>query len=104
VLLDECLPHALRDHLPDAVTVLKAAIEAGFDVLLTGIKLSNTNGTSPVKRLLWYAYRRMRGLSSRGHVAKIAAAVDCATSGSFIRVECGVFSRRGAKPEPPSLR
>ena len=49
VILDECLPHALRNHLPDAVTaayaglvgykngvLLKAAIEAGFDVLVTG--------------------------------------------------------------------
>jgi hypothetical protein len=38
----------------------------------------------------------------RNHVARIAAAIDAAQAGVFSRVECGLFSRRGPKPQEPS--
>ena len=116
MLLDECLPDALRNHVPDAVTVayaglagykngalLKAAIEAGFDVLLTGDKTLEYEQNFSGQNIALVCLSANAWPLIKGHVAKIAAAVDCATPGSLIWLECGVFSRRDAKPEPPSL-
>ena len=36
------------------------------------------------------------------HIGRITLAVENATPGSFTRVECGAFSRRGARPQGPS--
>jgi len=79
--------------------LLKAAADAGFDVLVTGDK------TLQYEQNLSGGKIALVSLSANGwriiepHVAKILAAVDDAVPGSFVRVECGAFSRRRAKPE-----
>jgi len=78
VLLDENLPHALRNHLPnhDVVTavyaglagykngaLLRAADEAGFDVLVTADKTLPFDRICPVRKWHSCRYRPMRGAS-----------------------------------------
>ena len=115
VLLDENLPHALRNHLPkhEVVTgayaglagykngvLLRAAAEGCFDVLLTADK------TLPFEQNLAGQKMALVSLSAnvwriiKLHVEKIASAVDAATPGSLTRVECGTFVRPRRKPEP----
>lgn len=118
VLLDENLPHALRNHLPnhDVVTaayaglagykngaLLRAANEAGFDVLVTGDKTLPFEQNLAGQKMALVSLSANAWRTIRGHVETIAAAVNAATPGSFIRVECGTFERsRGrTKPTPP---
>jgi hypothetical protein len=114
VLLDENVPHALRNFLPrhEAVTaayaglaglkngaLLRAAIEAGFDVLLTADKTlpyeQNLVGTGiAIVLLSANAWQLVKA-----HVQTIAAAVDAALPGTINRVDCGTFARRRSKPD-----
>lgn len=114
VLLDENLPHALRHSLSHHETataaycglagykngaLLKAAVEAGFDVLVTGDKTlqheQNLAGCNiAIVLLSANAWRVIEP-----HVGMIAAAIDRATPGSFTQVDCGTFVRRRARPE-----
>ena len=122
VLLDENVAHALRKHLSNHETVtaayagfaglkngelLKAAVESGFDVLVTSDKpLQYEQNLSGDKIAVV-------SLSANGwriiapYVAKIAAAVDDAVPGSFVRVEPsrGVAqNRKGHRPDDPKQR
>jgi hypothetical protein len=114
VLVDENLPHALRRHLlnHDAVTaayaglagyrngeLLKAATDAGFDVLVTGDKTLRFEQNLSDLRLALVCLSSPAWRIIKPHVAKIAAAVDVAAPGSFTRVDVGVFSRRTIKGE-----
>jgi predicted nuclease of predicted toxin-antitoxin system len=118
VILDENLPHQLRAHLAKhetATTVymgwggfknwalLKAAEDSGFDVLVTGDLSIERQQNLTGRKLAIVSLSAHNRRIIKSHVAKIAAAVDAAGSGSFARVECGTFSRRGAKPKRPSL-
>ena len=113
VLLDENLPHRLRSKLTgcEAVTaadaglsglknsaLLRAAINAGFDVLVTadktlqyeqnlsrhaiGIVLLSTN--------LWQLIQSNAG--------KIELAIEEAAAENLVDVDCGTFSRRLLRP------
>jgi len=120
VLLDENLPHRLRNELTgcEAFTatyagfsglkngaLLRAAIDAGFDVLVTadqtlqyeqnlvslpvGVVLLSTN--------LWELIRF--------HTMKINLAIEAVTAGTLLQVECGRFNRRRPRgPTPSSQR
>jgi hypothetical protein len=120
VLLDENMPHDLRRHLADHdVTtavyagfgglknglLLTAAEAAGFDVLVTGDLSLQYQQNLSGRMLAIVSLSAISWLIIKPYVAKIAAAVDATTPGSFTRVECGVFSRR-RRPEnlDPSLR
>ena len=115
VLLDENLPHVLRNHLPkhDVVTaayaglagykngaLLKAASDAGFDVLVTGDKTLQYEQDLSGQNLALVSLSANAWRIIRSHVRKIAGAVDAATPGSFTRVDVGTF-RRGQKPKGP---
>ena len=118
VILDENLPHQLRAHLArheTATTVymgwggfqngalLKAAEGAGFDVLVTGDLSIERQQNLKGRKLAIVLLSAHNWRIIKSHVAKIAAAVDAARPGSFVRVECGTFSRRAAKPKGPSF-
>ena len=83
--------------------LLKAAEDSGFDVLVTGDLSIERQQNLKGRKLAIVSLSAHNWRIIKSHVAKIAAAVDGAGPGSFVRVECGRFSRRGAKPEGPSL-
>jgi predicted nuclease of predicted toxin-antitoxin system len=114
VILDENLPHQLRAHLANhetATTVymgwggfqngaaLNAAEGSGFDVLVTGDLSLQRQQNLMGQKLAIVSLSAHNWRIIKSHVAKIAAAVDTARPGSFVRVECGTFSRRHAKPK-----
>jgi hypothetical protein len=116
VLLDENVAHALRKHLSNHETetaayagfaglkngeLLKAAVESGFDVLVTADKTLQYEQNLSGNKIAVVSLSANGGRIIAPYVAKIAAAVDDAVPGSFVRVECGTFSRRGAKPKGP---
>ena len=116
VLIDECLPQALRIYLRhhDTVTascpglsgykngaLLKAAMEAGFDVLVAGDKTLQyeQNLQERVVGIVVLSTNAWRLIKL--HIPKIIAAVDGAVPGSLAQVECGIFNRRKPKLEAP---
>jgi hypothetical protein len=117
VLLDENLPHKLRGHLSRHETVtasyaglvghkngalLKAAEDAGFDVLVTGDTTLRYEQNLTSRKLAIVCLSANSWRIIQRHTDKIAAAVDAAVPGSFTTVDCGVFARR-AKPPSPDL-
>lgn len=115
VLIDECLPHRLRRHFikHEAVTavyagfgglkngaLLKAAEDAGFDVVVTGdlgmqYQQNVANRNFAVVSLSAQGWQIVKN-----HLETIAAAVDSAKPGTFIRVNIGSFDRkRKQQPE-----
>jgi hypothetical protein len=115
VLLDENVPHALRNHLGNhevwpAVhmgfggykngVLLKAAEGAGFDVLVTGDKTLEYEQNMAGRKIAVVALSANSWRIIKNHVAKIAAGVDAAQSGKLIRVECGTFMRTKRPPGP----
>lgn len=102
------MPHALRRHLSkhDTITaayaglaglkngaLLKAAIEAGFDVLVTGDKTLRYEQNLAVQEIAIVSLSANAWRIIERHLVTIAAAVDAATPGSFTTVECGLFTR-----------
>jgi hypothetical protein len=119
VLLDENVPHDLRPFLRhhDTFTsaylrwaglkngeLLEAAEKAGFDVLVTGDLSLSYQQNMAARRLAIVSLSAINWPVIEPHTAKIVRAVDEAEAGSFVRVECGVFSRRGRKPTNPEPR
>lgn len=117
VLLDENLPHALRTCLPEHETLtaayaglagykngelLKAATEAGFDVLVTGDQTLHYEQNLTGYKIAVVCLSVNAWQILKLHVAKIAAAIEDAAPGSFARVDVGAFSR-GRKPPTPEL-
>jgi predicted nuclease of predicted toxin-antitoxin system len=113
VLPDENIPHGLRNLLPkhEVVTVahlnwtgtkngelLKAAEDAGFDVMITSDRSipyqQNMAGRKLAIVMLSTADWNLLKVAS----PQIAEAITMAPPGSFVRVDCGTFSRRRTKP------
>jgi len=114
VLLDENLPHALRNHLSRHETVtaayaglagypngalLKAAEDAGFDVLVTGDKTLQNEQNLAGRRIAIILLSANAWRVIEPHAANVATAIDQATPGSFTRVDCGTFMRPRARRE-----
>jgi predicted nuclease of predicted toxin-antitoxin system len=117
LLLDENVPHKLRAHLArhETITVaymgwgglkngelLKAAERAGFDVFVTGDRSLEYEQNVTGLKVAVVSLSAHNWPIIKNHLAKIVAAIDGAQAGSFSRVDCGVFSRRGSKPKEPS--
>jgi hypothetical protein len=115
VLLDENLPHALRKCLSDHDTVtaayaglagykngalLKAAIEGGFDVLVTGDKTLQYEQSIEGQKIALVCLSAVAWRIIKPHVARIAAGVGAAKPGSVTLVDCGAFARSLRAPGP----
>lgn len=116
VLLDENIPHKLRGLLKghETVTVafqgwvgfkngelLRAAEDAGFDVLITSDKGIPYEQKMTGRKLALVMLSTPDWNVLKIATEKIAKAIDSSTPGSFTSVDCGVFSRRRPKlPEP----
>jgi hypothetical protein len=107
--LDENLPHALRNYLPDHETMtaayaglaglkngelLDAVEQAGFDVLVTGDKTLEYEQNLRRRRIALVCLSANSWRIVRGHTSEIADAVAAATPGSIFLVNCGKFERR----------
>jgi hypothetical protein len=116
VLLDESVPAQLRTHLAHQETftavyagfgglkngdLLKAAEQAGFDVLVTADKTLQFEQNLAEVKLALVCLSANSWRIIEPHVAKIVAAVDNATAGTVTPVECGIFLRRRRDPEGP---
>jgi putative NIF3 family GTP cyclohydrolase 1 type 2 len=108
VLLDENMPHQLRVALAplDAATavfvgfggyengkLLEAAEKAGFDVLVTGDLSLEYEQNLTARKIAIVSLSANSWRIIRNHLTAIVAAIESAVPGSFIRVECGRFSR-----------
>ncbi len=115
VLLDENIPHDLRPHLAhhDTYTVaylgwaglkngrlLESAEANGFDVLVTGDLSMSYQQNLSGRRIAIISLSAIGWPIIEPHAAKISSAVDDASIGSFVRVECGVFARGKGKQHP----
>jgi hypothetical protein len=113
VLLDENLPHKLRAHLVQHETatvaylgwgglkngeLLQAAEDAGFEVFVTGDRALAHQQNLGARKLAIVSLSANNWPIIKNHVARIASAVDGARPGSFVRVECGAFTRKGPRP------
>lgn len=117
VLLDENLPHKLREHLTEHEVVtavyvgfggfkngalLKAAEDAGFDVLVSGDLSLQYQQNLKERKIAIVSLSANNWQIVKNHVPAIAAAIGRAVPGSFTRVECGALRRpaRTQTPEP----
>jgi hypothetical protein len=82
--------------------LLKAAEDAGFDVLITSDKGFPNQQNISGRKLAVLVLSAQDWNIIKDHVPKIVAAVDAATPGSFNRVDVGRFSRT-RNPQGPSL-
>ena len=109
VLLDENLPHLLRNNLGnrDVFTVrykgwaglksgelLKTAEGDGFDVFITGDQTLSYEQNLSVRRVAVVVLSSIDWHILKDNLPPILAALDKATPGSFQEVECGGFSRK----------
>lgn len=109
VLLDENIPHDLRPHLAhhDTYTVaylgwaglkngrlLEAAWAERFDVLVTGDLSISYQQNLTGRQIAVVSLSAINWPFIEPHLDKIVKAVDEAVPGGFVRVECGVFSRK----------
>jgi hypothetical protein len=115
VLLDENLPHALRKHLAHHETLtaafaglsglrngnlLKAAEDAGFEVLVTADQTLHYEQNMTGRRLAFVCLSANSWNIIKENLRSIVAAVDAATQGSLVKVECGDFVRQRARSNP----
>jgi hypothetical protein len=104
VLFDENMPHKLRRSFVrhEAVTVgfmdsnglkngelIKAAEEAGFEILVTGDKSLTYQQNLADRRIAIVTLSAHNWPIIKHHLAVIVAAVDSALPGSFVTVDCG---------------
>jgi hypothetical protein len=118
VLLDENIPHGLRGLLPEheAFTVaymnwagmkngelLRAADEAGFDVLITSDQSIpyQQNMTGRKLAMVMLSTADWNILKLRGN--RISNALAAVEPGSTTRVDCGTFGRQSRKPQGHGL-
>ena len=118
VLLDENIPHDLLPFLAHHQTftvaylgwarlkngrLLDAVESGGFDVLVTGDGTLQHEQNLSRRRIAIVSLSAVSWAVIETHVRKVLLAVKEANPGSFVRVECGVFSRRQYKPpeKPP---
>ncbi len=115
ILLDENIPHDLRAYLPNAHTaayagfaglkngkLLEAAEAAGFDVLVTGDKTLPYEQNLTGRKIALVCLSAVSWPVIEPFAGRIAAAVDRATPGALVRVECGAFSRKPGRGQTPS--
>lgn len=108
MLLDANAPHDLRSYLRhhDTFTaaylgwadlkngdLLRAAEGGGFDVLVTGDKTLHREQSLSGRKIALVCLSAVNWPVIGPHIAKIVAAVDNATPGSFVLVDVGRFSR-----------
>jgi len=113
VLLDENLPHKLRAHLAHHETatvaylgwgglkngeLLTAAEDVGFEVFVTGDRALAYQQNLGARKIAIVSLSANNWPIIKNHVALIASAIDTARPGSFVRVDCGVFSRKVPRP------
>jgi hypothetical protein len=79
--------------------LLEMAEAAGFDILITGDKTLQYEQNMQGRKIALISLSAVGWPLIEPHVPKIVTAVDGAMRGSFIRVECGKFSRAGKKPK-----
>ena len=118
VLLDANAPHDLRSFLRHHETftaaylgwadlkngdLLRAAEGGGFDVLVTGDKTLHLEQSLSGRKIALVCLSAVSWPVIERHAAKIVAAVDNATPGSFVRVDVGRFSRPKNKRGGPAL-
>lgn len=109
VLLDENIPHDLRPHLArhDTYTVaylgwsglkngrlLEAAGAERFDVLVTGDLSISYQQNLTGRQIAIVSLSAISWPIIEPHLDRIVKAIGEAVSGSFVRVDCGVFSRK----------
>jgi hypothetical protein len=109
VLLDENLPHRLRNKLTgcNAVTaayaglsgfkngeLLRSAIRAGFDVLVTADKTLEYEQNLPSHRIGVVLLSTNLWQFVGPKAVEITTAIEKITPGQILRVDCGTFSRR----------
>jgi predicted nuclease of predicted toxin-antitoxin system len=118
VLLDENMPHTLRRHLDQHETItaaymgwaglkngklLDAAESEGFQVLVTGDKTLRYEQNLAGREIAMVSLSAVHWPLIEPHIAKILAAINRSSPGSFERVECGAFVRRRAFARNPDL-
>jgi hypothetical protein len=115
ILLDENVAHKLRAHLTKHETttvahlgwsglkngeLLKAAEEAGYDLLVTADQAIPDQQNISVLGIAIVVLSANDWNIIKKHLVNIATAVDFARPGSFTRVEVGAFDRR-RRPSGP---
>jgi len=105
VLLDENLPHSLREHLlqHEAFTAAWAGLKhgelpdvadaGGFDVLVTGDRKLHYEQNLSGRKIALVSLSAVSWPVIEPHVSKIADAVASSKPGSFTRVDVGKFRR-----------
>jgi predicted nuclease of predicted toxin-antitoxin system len=114
VLLDENLPHRLRNSLGshEAFTVrymgwaglkngelLKVAVKAGFEVFITGDQTLSYEQNLTERRISVLVLSTIDRDILKSNAPLIVAALDNVTPGSIQQVECGTFSRKKSTEE-----
>jgi hypothetical protein len=114
VLLDENLPHSLREHFLQYETFTAAYMgwaglkngklldvaEAGaFDVLVTGDRTLHYEQNLSGPKIALVSLSAVSWPVIEPHVAKIANAVAMAKPGSFSRVDVGKYRRPRGRPK-----
>jgi predicted nuclease of predicted toxin-antitoxin system len=117
VLLDENMPHQLRSYLPSHEVstavyagfggfkngeLLKAAEDAGYDVLLTGDLSLEYQQNMVGRKIAIISLSANSWRIVQNHIPAIALAIDTAQSGFFSRVDCGKYVA-SKKPGGPHL-
>ncbi len=113
VLLDENLPHRLRNHLGnhEVFTVryqglaglkngelLRTAESDGFEVFLTGDQTMSYEENLAGRQIAVVALSAIEWHVIRHGLLTVQAAIDAATPGSYQAIDCGVFSRKLPRP------
>jgi hypothetical protein len=109
VLLDENLPHLLRNNLGDHDVfsvrykgwaglkngeLLKTAEDDGFEVFITGDQTISYEQNLTGRRVAIVVLSSIDWHILKEKLPPILAAVENATPGSFQEVECGSFTRK----------
>jgi hypothetical protein len=109
VLLDENLDHAVRTLLGSHEVfttaylgwaglkngeLLRAAEDAGMDVLLTGDRTLHTEQNLAGRRLAIVVLSAIQLPIIKDHLPSIITAIELAVPGSLQFVDCGTFRRR----------
>jgi hypothetical protein len=79
--------------------LLKAAEDAGFEVLVTGDAALQHQQNMSGRKIALVSLSAHSWRIIQDHVAKIVAAVDAASAGSIKRVDCGTFARANRRPK-----
>lgn len=113
VLLDENLPHRLRNHLGNhqAFTVryqgwsglkngelLQTAENAGFEVFLTGDRTISYEQSLAGRQIAVVVLSAIEWHIISQSLSTIQAAIDRAAPGSHQDIACGVFNRKPPRP------